>query len=262
MPRLPLVAVTADVGEERAYRWHEAEETYLRAVAVGARAIPLIVPSLSSLVEVDEVLSRVDGLLVTGAKSNVHPARYGAPAQETSGPFDEARDATSLAFIRGALDRGLPMLAICRGMQELNVALGGSLVGEVQDLPGRMDHRAPRGEEDNDRRFALRHDVRLVTGGWLAGVLGAGSIKVNSLHRQAVDRLAPGLIVEATAEDGTIEAVRVADARDFALGVQWHPEYWVTSDAPSARLFAAFGDAVRAHAAGATAKAAELAGAG
>jgi putative glutamine amidotransferase len=131
-------------------------------------------------------------------------------------------------------------------MQELNVALGGTLISELQLLPGRMDHRAPV-SDIQDERFAIRHDVQLAAGGTLAGILAAETLRVNSVHRQGIGALAPGLAVEATAPDGTIEAVRVADAPGFAIGVQWHPEYWIESDVPSARLFAAFGRAVRAY---------------
>ena len=131
-------------------------------------------------------------------------------------------------------------------MQELNVALGGTLIAEVQEEPGRHDHRAPPSEEP-DVRFAIRQEVRLVPGGVLAGILGSDTIRVNSLHRQAIGRLADGLAVEATAPDGTIEAVSVRDAPGFTLGVQWHPEYWVRTDLPSQKLFAAFGEAVRSY---------------
>ncbi len=243
---LPLVAVTADVAPEDDYFWHGTEDTYLRAVAVGAGAIPVIVPSMPGLIDVAAVLDHVDGVLVTGAKSNVHPALYGEAETPASGPFDRERDAMTMALIRAAIDRGVPLLAICRGLQELNVALGGSLVGEVQDLPGRLDHRAPD-VAGNDNRFVIHQPVDIVPGGCLAGIVEAETIRVNSLHRQAIGRLAAGLAVEGKAPDGTIEAVSVAAAPAFAVGVQWHPEYWVEKDEPSRRIFRAFGDAVRDH---------------
>ncbi len=255
-PPPPIVLVTADIGQEPdGYRWHEAEETYLRAVVVGAGAIPLILPSLGPAIDLDAVLDRVDGVLITGARSNVHPSLYGEPEREKSGPFDHGRDATSLPLIRATLARGLPLLAICRGLQELNVALGGSLVAEVQDLPGRGDHRAPVSDA-NDVRFAIRQPVNLAGDGCMAELVGDGPILVNSLHRQAIGRLAPGLAVEATADDGTIEAVRPVNTAAFALGVQWHPEYWVATDPASATIFRAFGDAIRARLAGVPASAA------
>ena len=138
------------------------------------------------------------------------------------------------------------MLAICRGIQELNVALGGSLATEIQELPGRFDHRKPE-TESRDEAFAIRHSIKVKDGSCLAAIVGNGEVNVNSLHRQAISKLAPRLAVEAVAEDGTVEAVSVIDAAGFAIGVQWHPEYWVGSDAISDRIFEAFGDAVRAH---------------
>ena len=159
-----------------------------------------------------------------------------------------SRDATTLPLIRKAIERGVPLLAICRGIQELNVALGGTLGTEIQERPGSLDHRAAV-SDDQDERFGIHQKVSIKPGSCLAGVFGAGEIMVNSLHRQAVDRLGSRLQVEAVAEDGTVEAVSVKDARAFAVGVQWHPEYWVKSDDNSLRIFRAFGDAARAHAA-------------
>ena len=167
--------------------------------------------------------------MVTGSKSNVHPSLYGGDASEANGPYDPARDATTLPLIRKAIERGVPLLAICRGIQELNVALGGTLATEIQEREGSLDHRAPV-SDNQDERFAIRQNVSIKPGSCLAGVFGPGDIMVNSVHRQAVDRLGPRLQVEAVAEDGTVEAVSVRDARAFAVGVQWHPEYWVKSD--------------------------------
>lgn len=240
----PLVALPADVKELERYRWHGAVESYLRAITVGLGGIPLIVPSLADAIDIDALLERVDGILLTGSRSNVHPERYGAKPDPSSEPYDHDRDAMTLPLIKAALQRGVPLFAICRGMQELNVALGGTLISEVQEVEGRSDHRAPK-VDHQDERFAIRQDVHIEPGGILAGIVGADTLRVNSLHRQAIDRLGEGLVVEATAPDGTIEAVRVADAPAFAVGVQWHPEYWVRSDEPSAKLFAAFGEAIR-----------------
>lgn len=242
----PVVLFTSDVKAFDGYVWHAAPTTYLEAVLGEAGAMPVIVSSFGDRLDFDAILDRVDGLVVTGAKSNVHPSRYGVEATEAMGPFDEARDATSLPLIRRAIERGIPLLAICRGIQELNVALGGSLVSEVQDLPGRMDHRMPDAPT-MDGRFAIRQGVTIAAGGCLGRVLGPGDIAVNSLHRQAVGRLADGLVVEATAPDGTIEAVSVKGAPGFTLGVQWHPEYWAASDGPSKAILKAYGAAVRAY---------------
>ncbi len=242
----PLVLVTADVRESEGYVWHAALEPYLKALtSIGAT--PLILPSFGGALDLDRVLARVDGVLVTGSRSNVHPQRYGDDPSERHEPYDQARDATVLRLIPLALDRGVPLLALCRGLQELNVALGGTLVAEAQERPGSLDHRASL-DLPLDERFGLAHDVRFEEDSHLAELLHADCIRVNSLHRQAIDRLAPQLIVEARAEDGTIEAVRVADAKSFAYGVQWHPEYWVATDPPSGALFRAFGEAAQARA--------------
>ena len=243
---VPLVAVAADYKEIDGYRWHAAAETYLKAVIVGIGGVPLIVPSLGEAIDGEALLDRVDGVLLPGSRSNVHPSRYGEPPSPEAEPYDPRRDATTLPLIRAAIDRGVPLFAICRGMQELNVALGGTLIPEVHQLEGRHDHRAPVAD-DQDVRFAIRQDVVVEPGGALAGILETGTVQVNSLHRQAIGRLADRLAIEATAPDGTVEAVRVRDAPGFAVGVQWHPEYWVESDQASSRLFAAFARALRAR---------------
>lgn len=242
--RPPLVAVSADVRDADGYRWHAAPETYLKAVTIGLGGIPVIVPSLADALDIDGLLERVDGVLLTGARSNVFPEFYGDAPNPAAEPFDIARDSTTLPLIRAAIRRGVPLLAICRGFQELNVALGGTLVHDVHLLPGRNDHRSVDSPVQSER-FAIHQEVRVTAGGCLGRIVGEGEIRVNSLHRQAVARLAEGLIVEAVAPDGTIEAVSVADAPGFAVGVQWHPEFWVATDATSARLFRAFGDAMR-----------------
>lgn len=252
-----LVALPADMREFQGYSWHATPDQYPAAALDAAGLVPVVVPALGARVA-GAVLEAVDGLLVTGSRTNVHPALYGAEPTAAHEPFDPARDETSLALIRGAIERGLPVLAICRGIQELNVALGGTLATEIQDLDGRDDHRMPA-SDDPDERFAIRHPVRVEEGG-LRGALG-GECRVNSLHRQAIDRLAPGLRAEARAPDGTVEAVSLPGAEAWTYGVQWHPEYWARHaarerDAASWALFAAFGDAVRARRAGRTARAA------
>ena len=240
----PIILVPADRREILSLPWHGAPEPYLKAVVAGLAGIPLVLPALDGAAHFDELLDRVDGVLLSGSRSNVHPSRYGEAPSEKAEPYDTARDAVTLPLIRAAIGKGVPLFAICRGMQELNVALGGTLIAEVHEHVGRSDHRAPPGE-DQDARYSIRQDVLVEPGGTLAGILGANRVRVNSLHRQAIGRLADRLVVEARAPDGTIEAVRVTGAPGFAIGVQWHPEYWVASDAPSARLFAAFGEAVR-----------------
>lgn len=244
----PLVAVSTDVKQFENYTWHAAPQQYIEAAISAAGVFPLLVPSFGDQLDLDELLSRVDGVMLTGSKSNVHPSLYDGDASEANGPYDQARDATTLPLIRRAVERGVPLLAICRGIQEMNVALGGSLATEIQEREGALDHRAPV-SDNQDERFAIHQKISIKPGSCLAGVFGAGEIKVNSVHRQGVDRLGPSLQVEALAEDGTVEAVSVRNSRSFAVGVQWHPEYWAKSDDASARIFKAFGDAVRQHAA-------------
>lgn len=251
----PLILVTTEVRPVEGWRWHAALDTYLKAVA-GIGGVPLLLPSLGAAIDLEALLPRVDGVLLTGSRSNVHPARYGVAPSEKHEPYDLDRDETVFRLIPAALAMGVPLFAICRGFQELNVALGGTLITEAQERPGSLDHRAPL-DLPNDVRFGLKHDVTFEPDSRLGALLGAPCIRVNSVHRQVVDRLAPGLIAEARAPDRTIEAVRVADAQNFAFGVQWHPEYLAASDAPSGKLFRAFGEAARARAAGALPLAAE-----
>lgn len=244
---LPLIAVVSDVKSFENYTWHAAPQQYLDAAIRGSKVTPVIVPAFGDAIDIEGILSNVDGLLVTGSRSNVHPALYGAEPSAAHEPYDHQRDSTSLPLIRLALAKGVPVLAICRGIQELNVALGGSLATEIQEQPGKMDHRAVQSDVQAER-FAIRHPVHVKEGSCLAGVLGAGPVAVNSVHRQAIDRLANGLQVEAVADDGTVEAVSVVGAKAFAVGVQWHPEYWFASDTPSNAIFKGFGDAARKHA--------------
>ncbi|RLQ88498.1 gamma-glutamyl-gamma-aminobutyrate hydrolase family protein [Notoacmeibacter ruber] len=243
----PLVAIVADTLVHDSYIWHATPQTYLRAAMEVAGLQPLIVPAFGDKTDFYTILAAVDGVMLTGARSNVHPDNYGVKATEAHGPFDPARDATSLPIIREALKKNLPVLAICRGHQELNVALGGTLANDIQDLPDRDNHRAPEADTQ-DERYAIRHEVNIRNGSSLQDLFDGETISVNSLHRQAVDRLADGLSAEGTAEDGTIEAMQARDAKAFAYGFQWHPEYWAESDKASRAIFEAFGKAVRAHA--------------
>lgn len=244
----PLIVVSADTREFGGSRWHAVQATYLEAALTVAGVMPLIVPSFGAgRFDLDSLLTRVDGVLLTGSASNVDPAFYGETASQTGGPYDRARDETTLPLVRRALETGMPVLAICRGMQELNVALGGTLISEIQEIEGNLDHRAPDSERPQDERYAIHQQVEIQPGGCLARLVGSGRIEVNSLHRQGIGRLANGLAVEALAADGVIEAVSVRDAPGFALATQWHPEYWAATDIPSASIFQAFGNAVRAY---------------
>lgn len=243
----PIVAVVADTKELEGYVWHATPQTYLEAAFDVGGVLPLIVPAFGDLIDFGDLLDRVDGVMLSGSKSNVHPALYGVEPELKYEPYDPARDSTSLPLIRAAIEKGVPLFAICRGIQELNVALGGSLATEIQEGEGRMDHRAPESPVQ-DERFAINHPVKVKASGCLAAIVGSETPKVNSLHRQAISELAPRLAIEAEADDGTVEAVSVIDAKGYAVGVQWHPEYWAKTDSTSRRLFEAFGDAVRAYA--------------
>lgn len=242
----PLVAVPSDCPSFDGYVWNGAPVQYLEAASKVADVAPLIVPSLGKDADIQSILAVVDGVLITGAKSNVNPARYGEAATTDHEPFDFARDETSFFLIDAAIRQGLPLLAICRGIQELNVALGGTLSPALQKIPGKLDHRA-NDKSDSDKKFAIRQPVHVSENTSLAEIVGTGEIMVNSVHQQGINKLAPRLVAEAIAADGTIEAVSVKDAKDFSLGVQWHPEYWATSDIPSNKIFKAFGEAVHHH---------------
>lgn len=250
-PARPLVLVSSDERELHGFIWHAAIDTYLKALAGPAGVTPLIVPSLGEAMINDRLLDAASGVLVTGSRTNVHPDLYDEAPSEAHEPYDPARDATSLPLIRAALNRGLPLLAICRGHQELNVAMGGTLATEIQEQEGRRDHRGGPSDAPQDERFAHNHTIAVTPGGALERILGVDELSVNSVHRQAIDRLGNGLVVEATADDGTVEAISVRDADTFALGVQWHPEYWASqsdqADAPSTKIFRAFGEAARRH---------------
>src|SRR5437868_4206015 len=221
----------------------------LRAVAEVAGALPLMFAGTPDITDIDALLGAVDGILLTGARANVHPACFGVEPDPRHEPYDHDRDAMALALIEACVARGVPLFGICRGFQEMNVAYGGSLHPEIRELPGRLNHRAPRlpnGEFHPDLEviFAERHEVRLTPGGVFAKLLGTECIRVNSLHGQGI--LEPGkrIVVEGVAEDDTIEAIRIADAPGFALGVQWHAEYEPQRSPINRTLFEAFGAAV------------------
>ena len=205
-----IIAIPSDTKEMDGYVWHASPEQYASAALEAANVIPLIVPALgmgfSGVVDVDSILDRVDGLLISGARSNVSPLLYGGEETDADGPYDRERDATSLPLIRRALDRHMPLLAICRGIQELNVALGGTLATEIHDVSGNLDHRHPK-SDDVDERFGIRQEIAAEPDSSLTEILGGSTVLVNSLHRQSIGELAPGLKVEATAPDGVIEAV-------------------------------------------------------
>jgi putative glutamine amidotransferase len=221
---------------------HAASDSYVRVVLGPVAGVPVLLPAAGEAF-CPEILPRLDGLLLTGSRSNVWPGHYAGPDHAEGTPEDQQRDATTLPLIRAAVAQGVPLLAICRGMQELNVALGGSLDQRIQDLPARMDHSTPSDQPIPLVRTGKAHAVRLEAGCLLHDLAGQAELPVNSLHNQGVQRLAPRLEAMGWAPDGTVEAVRVRAAPGFAWGVQWHPEYDWERDAFSRRIFEAFGEA-------------------
>ena len=225
---------------------HAVSDTYVRAVGDLIGGVPILIPANGSKCDIQTLMERLDGVILTGSPSNVEPALYGGDPHPPETPEDRSRDAVTLPLVRAAIELGMPLLGICRGFQEMNVALGGSLHQRLQDLPGRIDHSTPM-QPLPAIRHAKAHSIRVVPGSWLHRVAQAREIAVNSLHNQGVDRLAPGLVAEGYAPDGTIEAFRVAQASGFAVAVQWHPEYDMDTDAVSRRIFLAFADAVASY---------------
>ncbi len=222
----------------------------LRAIAEVADALPLMFAGCPEITDIPALLDSVDGIVLTGARANVHPTRFKTEPDAKHEPYDIKRDEVALTLSEACVARGIPLFGICRGLQEMNVAFGGSLHPEIRELPGRMNHRMPRlenGEIHPDPKviFADRHEVKLLAGGAFAELLGCDTIRVNSLHGQGI--LDPGqrVVVEGVAEDGTIEAIRIADAPSFALGVQWHAEYDPQKNPINRALFEAFGKALK-----------------
>lgn len=230
----PVVGLICDRRVVDEHPAHLVNEPYIRAICDGAGALPLLLPVLEPPLAVGDILSAVDGLCFTGSPSNVNPALYGGPPAREPQWEDRHRDALVMPLLQAAVETGVPLLAICRGTQELNVALGGTLHQHVQEVPGRFDHREDE-TQPLGQRWAPAHDVTLVQGGVLAGLTGEQRFTVNSLHGQGIDRLAPALRAEAYADDGQIEAVSLKEPKGFLLGLQWHPE-WLWAEKPVSRM--------------------------
>ena len=239
----PVVLVPACNRWLGQHSFHVAGKKYIDAVRLSG-GLPLIVPSAHPD-ELDSLLDLADGVLLTGSASNVHPQYFGEDVYDSTLPLDPDRDTWTLPLIRKLLVRGIPLFAICRGFQETNVALGGSLHQAVQDMPGLHDHRGAA-DESADVQYGLAHDVFVEPGGALDAAVGMLRLRVNSVHGQGVNRLATGLRVEARAPDGLIEAFSVTDAPGFNLCVQWHPEWQAATNPVSMQLFQAFGAACAA----------------
>jgi putative glutamine amidotransferase len=243
----PIIGVPADRRVLSPHPFHVAGEKYLTAILDGAGCIPLIIPALGEALELEVVLERLDGVLLTGSPSNVEPHHYRGVASRPGTLHDPHRDRTTLPLIPAVIDAGVPTLAICRGFQEMNVAFGGSLHQHVAEIEGyAVHHENP--DDPLDVQYGPNHEVTLAEDGLLRRLTGRDRITVNSIHAQGVDRLGRGLAVEAFAPDGLIEAFRAEDAPAFNLAVQWHPEWQVTDNEASLALFRAFGDAAREHA--------------
>ncbi|WJR81461.1 gamma-glutamyl-gamma-aminobutyrate hydrolase family protein [Bradyrhizobium sp. NP1] len=251
--RRPVVGVIGNTHRvENRFQVQMVGERNLRALADVAGALPLMFAGLPEITDVGALLDTVDGIVLTGARANVHPTRFNTEPDAKHEPYDIHRDEVALALSQACVARGVPLFGICRGLQEMNVAFGGSLHPEIRELPGRMNHRMPRlesGEIHPDPKviFADRHEVTLTPGGAFATLLGCEIIRVNSLHGQGI--LEPGkrVVIEGVAEDGTIEAIRIAEAPGFALGVQWHAEYDPQKNPINRKLFEAFGEALAKH---------------
>ena len=253
----PVVGVigTARLLEHDRYISQAVGERNLRAVAEVSLALPLIIPGMPEATDIASILEVVDGVLLTGGRANVHPTHFGVEPDARHEPYDERRDLVALELSKACVARGIPIFGVCRGLQEMAVAFGSTLHPEIRDIPGRMNHRAPRLENGDPHPdptvvFADRHEVRLTPDGTFARLLGCSSIRVNSLHGQGIETPGERVIIEGIAEDGTYEAICIADAPGFALGVQWHAEYDPQTNPINRTLFCAFGDAARARRAG------------
>jgi putative glutamine amidotransferase len=248
MSRLPLIGIPADRWLCGKHYFHMVGEKYIEAVAIGANALPVLVPALGPELDLTSLLDVCDGLLLTGSASNIEPLHYGGPASAPGTLHDPNRDATTIPLIPQAVAAGVPVLAICRGFQEMNVAYGGTLCQRLHEIEGFNDHR-----EDEatplEVQYGPAHEVLLEPGGTLRDIAGQDRLQVNSLHWQGVETLGRDLAVEARAPDGLIEAFRVANAPSFALGLQWHPEWQFERNPFSRALLAAFGEASRRRAA-------------
>lgn len=231
------------------YPAHAGGTMNSEAVSEVSGCIPFLVPADPNFLSVEELLDTCDGFVLTGGRPNVHPEEYGEAATAAHGDFDRARDAIVLPLVRACVDRGQPFLGICRGFQEVNVAMGGSLYPEIRDLPGRDNHRMPP-DGTLEEKFELRHSVSVTDGGPFHRVFGATEVMTNTLHGQGIKEPGPRIQIDGHAPDGTPEAIYVRGAPGFTLSVQWHPEWNAANDPASRPLFQAFGEAVRDWSAG------------
>jgi len=244
MSAKPVIGIPADRRFLEPHPFHMVGEKYATAVRDGAAALPFLIPALGDSLDAKMVLQRVDGILLTGSASNVEPHNYAGEDSRPGTLHDPHRDSTTLPLIELALEMGVPLFAVCRGFQELNVVLGGTLHQHVHEVAGYHDHRENK-DDPLEVQYGPSHEIHLVEGGLLRACAGTDTVTVNSVHSQGVARLAEGVTVEAVADDGLIEGFQVDGAKGFALAVQWHPEWKVTEDSFSMAIFRAFGDACR-----------------
>lgn len=249
----PVVGVIGSSYEvEGRYRTQLTGESNLRAISDVANGLPLVFAGAPEITDINALFDVVDGIVLTGARANVHPTRFGVEPDEAYEPYDESRDEMALSVSQACVERGVPLFGICRGMQEMNVAFGGSLHPEIRDIPGRMNHRMPRldnGEIHPDQNvlFADRHDVSFTPDGIFNRIYGRAKIRVNSLHGQGVLERGKRVAIEGVAEDSTVEAISIMDASTFALGIQWHAEFDPQTNPINKVLFEAFGKAILDH---------------
>jgi putative glutamine amidotransferase len=243
----PVIGIPADRRLIGPHPFHAVGEKYIAAVVQAADCLPLLIPVLETPLDVTQILAHVDGIFFPGSPSNVEPARYAGQPSAPGTLHDPFRDATTLSLIPRAVADGIPVLGVCRGFQEINVAMGGTLYQRVHEVEGLHDHREDK-EQPLEVQYGPAHEVWLEPDSVLRMLAGSDKVRVNSLHWQGVERLAPDLAVEARAPDGLVEAFRVKSAPSFALAVQWHPEWQVMSNPFSQALFAEFGRAARQRA--------------
>lgn len=246
--QLPLIGVTGDTHPDKDADYYKVGDKYILSVVRAANCLALMIPPIGDELQTDALLEHLDGVFFTGSPSDLEPHHYGETNVKETSHRDPGRDATNLPMIRKVLDRGLPLFCVCRGHQELNVVMGGTLHQAVHEIEGNRDHRADN-EKPYDVRYGPQHPIHIQPGGLLEQINGGlDDVIVNTVHGQAIDKVGDGLRVEAVADDGVIEAVSVEGAKDFALSLQWHPEHHVALETPlNRKIFEAFGDAARAH---------------
>ena len=250
---LPKVGIVCDVIQFGLNQFHGAGEKYINAIAHGAGAIPILLPSFGNGYDIvdleivygcDSIVDIVDGIFLTGSPSNIEPKHYGGPTHAKEVLEDRQRDNLSLKLIKKCEEKKIPILAVCRGFQEVNVALGGSLYREVHNEADFFDHRENK-NQSRDEQYDTAHVVTLKKGSKLESILGTKKFHVNSLHSQGIETLSTCLLEEARSEDGLIEAFSSVNTSWWVVGVQWHPEWKFSENQISSRLFSEFGKQIR-----------------